>query len=426
MTGVFGWPDKLLGEVSALRAAANAAAGAQAAPRPGAAEVLASIEPHLSSFGITRVADLTGLDVIGVPVFCATRPNSRSLSVCLGKDIRPENARLGAIMEAVEQSLAERHEDLVVEMAAQAAMERRGLRCVDAFEILRTTASARDPRRERCWVRGLSMVDGLPVHVPFELVGFDLRSEARWDHAAYTMSTVGLGAGESMAEATLHAMLEVVENDATAMVDVFGQLSGFARPLVCRSGRHELLDDLVARVQAAGFECFFADVSGHVRLPTVAAFIATPGGSHAGVGARGFAGFACRLSPEAAAFAALLEAVQSRLTLIAGARDDLSFEDYRHGCLIKRPRGHARAIEDMPRYDLPADATSIEKLDVVLSANLRAGAHDLIVVPLGGLSDCVRVVRVLVPGLQAAAGHGVVRMGIDALEALWSPQEAAP
>lgn len=424
------WPlngrDALLGEISALSAPTGSVIDVRARVRLTLPELLSAIEPHLSSFGITRVGELTGLDVIGVPVFCATRPNSRSLSVAVGKGICSDTARLGAIMEAIEQALAERHEELVSETADQEEMQRRGLRCIKTPELLRTTTGAHDSRRERCWVTGLSIVDGLPVHVPFELVGFDLRLEAMWDHASYKMSTVGLGAGSSMADAALHAVLEVVENDATALVDVFGQLSGFARPVLVRPGCHGQLDDLVAKIEAAGFECFFADVSGHVSLPTLAAFVTTPEGRHAGVGIRGFAGFACRLSPEEAALAALLEAIQSRLTQIAGARDDLSPDDYREDCRLKRPVGPARALDEMTRCDLPANATSIEKLDVVRRAILQAGAQDIVVVPLGGFSNLVRAVRVLVPGLQAAAGHGVVRISMEALEALWSPHQAAP
>ncbi|MFB4373309.1 hypothetical protein RAC92_06975, partial [Agrobacterium sp. CR_3] len=35
----------------------------------------------LRRFGMTRVGDVTGLDIIGIPVGFAARPNSRRLSV---------------------------------------------------------------------------------------------------------------------------------------------------------------------------------------------------------------------------------------------------------------------------------------------------------------------------------------------------------
>ena len=46
---------------------------------------LARAKPFLAAAGVTRVAMLTGLDVIGIPVAAAYRPNSRSISVHQGK-----------------------------------------------------------------------------------------------------------------------------------------------------------------------------------------------------------------------------------------------------------------------------------------------------------------------------------------------------
>ena len=395
--------------------------GAQTRPqaRPGFDEILAAIEPHLLSFGITRVGDLTGLDVIGVPVFSASRPNSRSLSVCQGKGLSEGHARLAAIMEGVEQALAERHEDLVSEWASQDEMAARGLACMPSASMLRSAPGERDRHRKRAWVAGVSMVGGHTVHVPFELVGFDLRAGTQWDHGGYKMTTVGLGAASSLADAALHALLEVVENDASAFVDIFGQLAGFARPIVRRPGRCAALDDLVAKVESAGLGCFFVDLTAHVALPTVAAFVTEPSEMHAGSGARSFAGFACRLSAEEAAIAALLEAVQSRLTQIAGARDDLSPGDYLPKCTpIRQLAGVHKYLDELPQPGIAPLATTHEKLRHALAAVRQAGAQEVVFVPLGGVAGLISGVRVLVSALQAAAGDGVVRISAAALDAM--------
>src|SRR5262245_10838905 len=47
------------------------------------------IKPHFASLGITRLGEITGLDSLGIPVALATRPNSFSLSVNLGKGRDP-------------------------------------------------------------------------------------------------------------------------------------------------------------------------------------------------------------------------------------------------------------------------------------------------------------------------------------------------
>ncbi|MFE3151217.1 hypothetical protein ACFXJ6_31875 [Streptomyces sp. NPDC059218] len=61
-----------------------------------------AVAGHLPEYGITRVADLTGLDVIGLPVWTAIRPASRTLSTSQGKGASDLLAKLSAVMEAIE------------------------------------------------------------------------------------------------------------------------------------------------------------------------------------------------------------------------------------------------------------------------------------------------------------------------------------
>ena len=70
-------------------------------------ETLARLVPHLGRMGITRVANVTGLDRVGVPVVTAVRPNARSLAVSQGKGLTLAAAKVSAIMEAAELYHAE-------------------------------------------------------------------------------------------------------------------------------------------------------------------------------------------------------------------------------------------------------------------------------------------------------------------------------
>ena len=63
---------------------------------------LAAIRPIAAHCGVTRLADVTGLDTIGIPVFQAIRPLARSLSVSQGKGVTRVAARVSALMEAIE------------------------------------------------------------------------------------------------------------------------------------------------------------------------------------------------------------------------------------------------------------------------------------------------------------------------------------
>ncbi|MGO7164408.1 hypothetical protein ACCS78_35420, partial [Rhizobium johnstonii] len=69
-------------------------------------ETLSRVEPLLAGFGITRVARHTGLDDIGIPVWCAYAPNSRSIVIAQGKGLTDLDAKVSTVMEALERAVA--------------------------------------------------------------------------------------------------------------------------------------------------------------------------------------------------------------------------------------------------------------------------------------------------------------------------------
>src|SRR5712692_8315682 len=71
------------------------------------AQTLRRITPLLPRAGITRLADVTGLDWIGLPVYQAIRPNSRNISVSQGKGLTRAQAKVSALMESLESFHAE-------------------------------------------------------------------------------------------------------------------------------------------------------------------------------------------------------------------------------------------------------------------------------------------------------------------------------
>ena len=65
-------------------------------------ETYEAIRPLLRDFGITRLADVTGLDIIGIPVVMAVRPLGTTLSVAQGKGATLLLAKVSGAMEAIE------------------------------------------------------------------------------------------------------------------------------------------------------------------------------------------------------------------------------------------------------------------------------------------------------------------------------------
>src|SRR5918994_4946982 len=91
------------------------------------------VPPMRVRMGITRVANVTGLDRIGLPVVMVCRPNSRSIAVSQGKGLDLDAARASGLMESVETYHAERI-DLPLKLASlQSLQERHPTVDVDAL-----------------------------------------------------------------------------------------------------------------------------------------------------------------------------------------------------------------------------------------------------------------------------------------------------
>jgi ribosomal protein S12 methylthiotransferase accessory factor len=130
-----------------------------------------------------------------------------------------------------------------------------------------------------------------------------------------------------------------------------------------------------------------------------------------------FWGAGCHLDPAVALGRAITEAAQSRLTLIAGARDDLTTADYAGA---RQPDAIAIALDRWEarmaccRFDAVASRTTgTYEGDVAVLLDLLAGAGmpGAIAVDLSEPSFDFSVVRIIVPGLEAHDTRGRIVPG---------------
>ncbi len=69
-----------------------------------AEDTLHRVHEAARTLGVTRLADITGLDHVGIPTYNAVVPASAdAISVYTGKGLRPVDAKVGALMEAIER-----------------------------------------------------------------------------------------------------------------------------------------------------------------------------------------------------------------------------------------------------------------------------------------------------------------------------------
>lgn len=375
-----------------------------------------ALEPVLASLGITRVGDLTDLDRLGIPVWSAARPGSRSLSVSAGKGMTHEAAWTSAVMESCEQALAEDAHALTALVESPRGLARRGLRSVTLERQSRCAARHLQPERELAWVKGLSWKSGEHVYAPFELVGMDMIALAPWNLDAFRLSSVGLASGGDLASALTHGLLELVEDDA-----MFGTLfpGAKAQPdaLCFDPERGGELCQAVAMLAAAGVEARFCLARGDACLPVIIAALVPEYEERRDRSY--FCGSGCHSTVEKAALAALLEAVQCRALFISGARDDL-FED-EYGQVLTRGTealfGGYRFAAD------PAGSRERATLNDIVSAITRDGVDDIYVFPLGGSKFGFDTVRILADDLVSMHGpeaHARTGRAVEKLLRQWA------
>jgi ribosomal protein S12 methylthiotransferase accessory factor len=339
--------------------------------------------------GVTRVADVTRLDTIGIPTFQAIRPLSRTVAVSQGKGITSELARLSAVLESVETWHVEQPMSPAVTAAPREVGPGLGY---DVTALAPSEPSLLHDRLPLDWLPARSLVDGAYTFVPMDVVRLTLEEKTGWNPPAFFASTNGLASGNTPVEAVLHGLYEVIERDAvTAAVTGGGEPGVRVDP---RTLGTAIIDDLCDLIERAGVTLEVRFVSSPTDLPCFLAWLACDAYPAA------MFGFGCHLSSEIALSRAITEAAQTRLAYIAGARDDLQDEiDDGVGRPPARSSGQAADIGAL--MPAPVDhASLLDDLGCVVKRATAAFGQPPLVVDLTREEIGVPVVKVVAPGAR--------------------------
>jgi YcaO-like protein with predicted kinase domain len=357
---------------------------------------LARVMPLAARMGITRVAMLTGLDVLGIPVAAAMRPNSRSIAVHQGKGLTRNSAKASALMEAVECYHAE-----VISLEMLRASFAELPDAVDPAQLPRSRGRAY--RGERLpWVAGSDLLSGRSLWLPHELVSADFAASMYMPTGLFQATTNGLAAGNHWLEAVLHALYEVVERDAVALWRTRTDAPQNARALDPSAVDGKLGQQLLVSFAQAGVAVRIWDVTSDIGLPAFVCLAVSPAGADA---VEPELGSGCHADRDIALARALTEAAQARLTRISGARDDFEVAGYQPEERAARQEVARRWIRAPTQGGFRAPArlagpTLRHDLNLVLRRLSAAGITQVGCVDLRRPALDIPVVRVVVPGLE--------------------------
>jgi ribosomal protein S12 methylthiotransferase accessory factor len=372
-------------------------------------------------YGITRVADLTYLDRIGIPVVNVFVPNSPDrLGVYNGKGLTRDHAIASGLMEALERQICARCE---IERFAHPIPE-----VMQHIDLQRVNWIGPDEGDVEC-VWGGNLLSGERIAVPLGLTQ-NPRQSARV--FSYT-STNGLASGNNATEAIYHALFELCERHLFSRLHILAHM--WPRSLRARGGDvadqpddplangvrvdpdTPLIGELVQKIERTGLQFRLIAYAPSGWPIGMMATVSSHGGGDA---MYYHLGFGCSWSPLHAAVRAITEAAQVRLADISGTREDLKYADaqtagFEHG---KRPgelpggrwyydgpvEGQI-AIDDLADHSHPdLDVELRMLLDMLRSNGERCVAY----VDLTPPDVPVSVARVIAPTLERTLVDGTL------------------
>lgn len=357
------------------------------------------VSPFKKVMGITRTADLTGLDRLDIPTVAVYRPNARSLSVAQGKGTSLEAARVSGLMEATEFYHAER---VTLPLLHASFTEVRFRHVVCDLAGLPVSRMERfHPELRILWVEARNLQDGSFLKIPYESVHLDCTLPLPTGSGCFEQSSTGLASGNHILEAVAHALCEIVERDADARHQAGGRAAfecdllalDTVDDLQCcrlldkfhRADVDVMVWDITTSVGVAAFRCLILDRqdSFHQVLPS--------------------GGLGCHPSREVALSRALTEAAQSRMTWISGSRDDLlrgRFEALRSPDQLAELHRERASISSGRRFqDVPSRsfASFREEVSWLLERLDKASYQQVLAVDLTHPIFQIPVVKIVIP-----------------------------
>jgi YcaO-like protein with predicted kinase domain len=364
------------------------------------AETLAKVNPMLwKDFGITRVANITGLDHIGIPTYLSIRPQAKLLTTAQGKGISDELAKISAIMESIEGWHCENMPEPDLFGSYRNLKESHPLTSIHPSMNHGPFEWMDIENLDIPWAKGLDLLTGKELYFPYTTLNVNT-AYYRPGYRYFPPTTNGLASGNTLDEAICHALFEVIERETEAANVPF-----MTQPQIDISTiRSPHLLDLLNKIEKSRLSLEVWALKNRFNIPCYAVVI------HDADDIRGVGmqfGSGAHFSSVVALSRAITEAVQGRATMISGSRDDHSTRLYKQNKTSIPPLLNAFRIsreQSQPFIETIAPNNFKSCLQDLLSRLKNTGyPHIFLYNHTRELFD-IPVVHVAVPGFRYAHG----------------------
>ena len=363
-------------------------------------------EDKLKTAGITRIADITDLDRIGLPIYTAIRPTAKegAVSIYGGKGISRDHAKASAMMEGFERYSAEKQDSDDTIIANLDEISEKG-NYIDPKSL--NLPKELEKSDISCfnleWNLAHDIISSDDYYVPSNAVYHPYTHENSIN-SLFKSNTNGLASGNVLDEAILHGMFEVIERDAWSIFELTHK--NYAQ-IDLKSIKSEIVNDTIDKFESEGIKIKLMDFTADINIPTIAASADDTITKDAGLLTLGMG---THLDPEVAILRALTEVAQSRATQINGAREDTVRADFAREAgyeRMKRINKYYFRDEDekINLEDIENKATTsiTEDIEIVKDELISNDISKILYTDLTRPELDISVVRVIIPEMEIYA-----------------------
>ena len=353
-------------------------------------------------FGVSRVSEISGFDVIGIPVWASTRPLATSVSINSGKGLNTMMARAGTIAESIEFCYAENPCPIQKNRTIAQMNRWRDFHIVPPDKWHLAKSAIVTVRSTFDWdvVAPIRHLEQLQYLIPSETVYINQHNTINL--MRFQSSTNGWASGSSKEDAVLQGLYEVVERDGWTIWYHLTQERGVT-PLRINLDRLQewtWFHDIAAQLDEIDVKLVLFDVSTDTGLPITWALLYDLSDTPAGL----FNGFGCSGTKSGSITRAVLEAIQSRSCYISGARDDMLRRSFTMMKRFDQPVAY-QSLLDLPVADVlidpvPSNLTAKEELSLILDYLAARNFEEFYVRDAGLPYPNLSVVKVIAPCLE--------------------------
>lgn len=358
-----------------------------------------NVEDKLKRAGVTRIAEITHLDRLGIPVYSAIRPGAAegAVSIYAGKGATKSQAKASAMMEAFERYSAEINEEDTFKFESGTYSEMEN--AVNPKALILPTSLYEDDKTQLDWAKTMELTEEKEYLIPANAIYHPYMPLN--GSALFKSNTNGLASGNRIEEAVYHGITEVVERDAWSIFEAKKEPKS---EVDCETIENPMIKDMLSKFTQAEVDVRLLELTADVEITTIAAVsddtvLKDPALLSLGVGTH--------LNPEVAVIRALTEVAQSRATQIHGTREDTNRAVFMRKAgydRMKRINKHwfndSHKLMDISQIKDRSKTNFKQDIETCMDLLRKNGFKKIYYVDLTRNEVEIPVARVIIPGME--------------------------